>query len=66
MPPSWAEVQTKAAQVEKVNPAAIQKAADQFHEAAANAGDHSTALRNSTNSLQGGVWEGAAADAFFG
>jgi WXG100 family type VII secretion target len=65
-PPSWPDVQQRAAQVDKVDPAAIQKAADQFHEAATNAGDHSAALRNSTNALRGGVWEGAAADALFG
>jgi WXG100 family type VII secretion target len=53
-------------QVEKVNPAAIQKAADQFHEAATNAGDHGASLKQSTDALQGGVWSGPAADAFFG
>lgn len=66
MPPSWADVETQSAQVEKVDPASIQKVADQFHDAAKNTDDHSAALRNSTNSLSGGVWEGPSADAFFG
>jgi WXG100 family type VII secretion target len=56
----------QAGQVDKVNPAAIQKAADQFHQAAANAGDHGASLKQSTDALQGGVWKGPAADAFFG
>jgi WXG100 family type VII secretion target len=65
-PPSWPDVQKQADQVSKVDPAAIQRAADQFHDAAANAGDHSAALKQSTDALQGGVWAGNAADAFFG
>ena len=65
-PPSWPDVQKQADQVGKVDPTAIQRAADQFHDAAANAGDHSAALKQSTDALQGGVWAGSAADAFFG
>lgn len=65
MPPEWAGVEEKAGQVEKVDPAAIQGAADQFQQASTDAGDHSQQLKNSAAGLQGGVWDGPAADSFF-
>jgi WXG100 family type VII secretion target len=64
-PPEWAEVEQKAAQVEKFNPGAIHEVSRQFKDASANAGDHTAAMNNATAALQGGVWDGAAADAFF-
>ncbi len=64
-PPEWTKVEDKAAQVAKVDPGAIHDVSRQFAEASRSAGDHSTALRNATSALQGGVWDGPAAEAFF-
>ncbi|WP_244215017.1 WXG100 family type VII secretion target, partial [Amycolatopsis thermalba] len=65
MPPEWNDVQTRAQQVEKLNPAGIQAVADQFTQASKDSGDHSAALRNATAALGGGTWTGPAADTFF-
>lgn len=65
MPPEWADVEAKAQQVEKLNPAAIQNVADQFMQASKDSADHTTALRNATAALGGGTWSGPSADAFF-
>lgn len=65
MPPEWADVEDKAQQVEKLNPAAIQNVADQFMQASKDSADHTTTLRNATASLGGGTWSGPSADAFF-
>ena len=65
MPPEWNDVQTRAQQVEKLNPAGIQAVADQFTQASKDSADHSVALRNATAALDGGTWSGPAADAFF-
>ncbi|MDQ0378422.1 transglycosylase SLT domain-containing protein [Amycolatopsis thermophila] len=65
MPPEWNDVQTRAQQVEKLNPAGIQAVVDQFTQASKDSADHSTALRNATAALGGGTWSGPAADAFF-
>ncbi|MFD2417844.1 transglycosylase SLT domain-containing protein [Amycolatopsis pigmentata] len=65
MPPEWAEVTSKAQQVEKLNPGAIQDVADQFDRASKDSADHAAALRSATAILGGGTWSGPAADAFF-
>ncbi|GAB3577932.1 transglycosylase SLT domain-containing protein [Amycolatopsis endophytica] len=65
MPPEWNDVQTRAQQVDKLNPAGIQSVADQFTQASKDSADHSVALRNATAALDGGTWTGPAADAFF-
>ncbi|MBN6035858.1 transglycosylase SLT domain-containing protein [Amycolatopsis sp. 195334CR] len=65
LPAEWPEVENKAKEVEKVNPATIQKAADEFKEAGANADDHAAELKNAAAGLQDGVWDGPAADEFF-
>ncbi|PRX47479.1 WXG100 family type VII secretion target [Prauserella shujinwangii] len=66
VPAEWAEVERKAARVDRVNPGAIQDVARQFDEASRNAGDHTAALTNAAAPLRdGGVWDGPAADAFF-
>ncbi len=66
IPAEWAEVEKKAARVDKVDPAAIDEVARQFDEASRNAGDHTTDLTNAAEPLRdGGVWSGPAADAFF-
>ncbi|WP_409184303.1 transglycosylase SLT domain-containing protein [Amycolatopsis sp. VS8301801F10] len=63
-PPNWNGIVEKAKKVDKINPDAINRAGQQFTEAAKRAGDHSQELKSSTDSLAGGVWEGPAADAF--
>lgn len=66
IPAEWAEVETKAARVDKVKPGEIQEVARQFDEASRNAGDHTADLTNAAAPLRdGGVWSGPAADAFF-
>ncbi|UJW36466.1 transglycosylase SLT domain-containing protein [Saccharothrix sp. AJ9571] len=66
MPAIWPEVENKAKEVEKVKPATIQQAADEFREASAGAEDHAAELKNAAASLQDGkVWDGPAADEFF-
>lgn len=65
MPPEWADVEAKAQQVEKLNPAAIQGVADQFTQASKDSADHTAALRSATAALGGGTWSGPSADAFF-
>ncbi|WP_277068829.1 transglycosylase SLT domain-containing protein [Saccharomonospora viridis] len=66
IPAEWAEVETKAARVERVDPGEIQEVARQFEEASRNASDHTSDLTNAAAPLQdGGVWSGPAADAFF-
>ncbi|WP_243871205.1 transglycosylase SLT domain-containing protein [Amycolatopsis viridis] len=65
MPPEWNDVQTRAQQVEKLDPARIQAVADQFTQASKDSADHSAALHNATSALGGGTWSGPAADAFF-
>lgn len=65
MPPEWAEVTSKAQQVEKLNPGVIQNVADQFDRASKDSADHAAALRSATAVLGGGTWSGPAADAFF-
>ncbi|GLY67369.1 hypothetical protein Atai01_39880 [Amycolatopsis taiwanensis] len=65
MPPEWADVEAKAQQVDKLNPAGIQSVADQFAQASKDSADHSVALRNATATLGGGTWSGPSADAFF-
>ncbi len=64
-PDGWDGLVQKAEQISKVNLAAIQNASRQFKTAADNAGDHSAALKTSTEALNGGVWAGPAAEAFF-
>lgn len=64
-PDNWAAFMQKVDQVEKVNLEAIHTAAQQFREAGKNAGDHNASLKSSTDALNGGVWAGGAADAFF-
>lgn len=66
IPAEWAEVETKAARVDAVDPGRIQEVARQFDAASKNAGDHTAALTNAAAPLRdGGVWDGPAADAFF-
>ncbi|WP_197319686.1 transglycosylase SLT domain-containing protein [Saccharomonospora sp. NB11] len=66
IPAEWAEVEKKAARVDKVDPGAIEEVARQFDEASRNAADHTTDLTNAAEPLRdGGVWSGPAADAFF-
>jgi WXG100 family type VII secretion target len=66
IPEQWQAVEDAAAKVEKVDPAAIQGAADEFVQASEGVGDHGAALKSATDGLQGGgVWDGPAADAFF-
>jgi len=65
MPPEWNDVQARAQQVEKLDPAGIQAVADQFAQASKDSADHTVALRNATAALDGGTWSGPAADAFF-
>jgi WXG100 family type VII secretion target len=63
-PPNWPTVTQEAAKVDGIKPDAIEKAAQQFKDSAGQAGDHSAALKSSTDSLASGVWKGDAADAF--
>lgn len=64
-PDGWDGLVQKSDQVKKVNLQAIHTASLQFKAAAENAGDQSAALKKSTDALNGGVWSGPAADAFF-
>lgn len=64
-PDGWDGLVQKADQVKKVNLQAIHNASVQFKAAAENAGDQSAALKKSTDALNGGVWSGPSADAFF-
>ena len=64
IPAEWAEVETKAARVERVDPGEIQEVARQFEEASRNASDHTSDLTNAAAPLQDGCGQ-TAADAFF-
>ncbi|WP_007027447.1 WXG100 family type VII secretion target, partial [Saccharomonospora iraqiensis] len=67
IPEEWAEVERGAARVDKVDPGAIDEVARQFADASRDAGDRTADLTNAAAPLaEGGVWEGPAADAFFG
>lgn len=65
-PPAWQGIVDKAKKVDGIKPESIEKAAQQFKDAAQQAGDHSAAMKSSTDSLADGVWKGDAADAFVG
>ncbi|OQO90553.1 transglycosylase [Saccharomonospora piscinae] len=66
IPAEWAELERKAARVEKVRPSEIQEVARQFDAASRDASDQTSELSNAAAPLRdGGVWSGPAADAFF-
>jgi WXG100 family type VII secretion target len=65
LPPEWAAVEAKAAQLDGLRPDLIEATAQTFRSTAGQVGDHTAELRASTRDLRDGAWTGQTAESFF-